>query len=132
MKKITLIISFILFTISISAQNRDGSIFYSDVERTETEYKINVDLYEVGKINFIKVELVDEDKNELASEIAELKLKSDGKYYLNFKDTETRVYPENINLTLINEYNTIKYPQINIKLMDKLLRVIDYSQTVFY
>lgn len=132
MKKITLIICFIFFAVNISAQNRDGSIFYSDVERTETEYKINVDIYEVGKVEYIKVELVDENKNELASEMAELILKDDGKYYLNFKDEEKKVYPENINLTLKNEYNTIDYPQVNVKLMDKLLRVIDYSQKVFY
>ncbi len=131
MKKITLIAYFILLSNSLFSQNREGSLFYSDVEKTDTEYKINVDIFEVGRIEYIKVELVNEDKVELASDIAQLILRK-GKYYLSFKDEEKRVHPENINLTLKNEYNDINYPQINVKLMDKLLRVIDYSQKVFY
>ncbi len=131
MKKITLIICFVLFSTNLLAQNREGSLFYSSVEKTDTEYKINVDIFEVGKIEYIKVELVNEDKTELTSEIAQL-ISRDGKYFLNFNDEEKRVYPENINLTLKNEYNDISYPQVNVKLMDKLLRVIDYSQKVFY
>ncbi|WP_075344159.1 hypothetical protein [Tenacibaculum agarivorans] len=131
MRKITLFIFLVFVSFQMFSQNREGSLFYSFVERTETEYKANVDLYEVGKIQFIKIELVDEDKNELASEVAEL-VSRDGKYFLSFKDEETPVEPQNINLTLKNEYNEINYPQINIKLMDKLLRVLDYSQKVFY
>ncbi|WP_299711099.1 hypothetical protein [uncultured Tenacibaculum sp.] len=131
MKKITFIICFILISMTSFSQNREGSVFYSFVEKTETEYKINIDLYEVGKVEFIKIELVDENKNELVVETAELALR-EGKYYLKFNGEEKKVLPEDINLSIKNEYNDINYPQINIKLLDKLLRIVDYSQKVFY
>lgn len=113
------------------AQNRQGNIFYSTVEKTDSIFNISVDLYDAEKIKYIKIQLVDESKTEFASDLAELIFRDD-KYYLNFKNKEKRVEPENINLTLKNEYNDIKYPQINIKLMDKTLRPLDYSQKVFY
>ncbi|SNR16718.1 hypothetical protein [Tenacibaculum jejuense] len=131
MKKITLIICLLLISTSLFSQNREGSIFYSFVEKTDTEYKISVDIYEVDKIEFIKVELVDENKNELVVETAELALR-EGKYYLKFNGEEKQVVPEDISLTIKNEYNDTKYPQINVKLLDKLLRIVDYSQKVFY
>ncbi|WP_442265770.1 hypothetical protein ACSIGC_15940 [Tenacibaculum sp. ZS6-P6] len=131
MKKITFIIYFLFISIGLFSQNREGSIFYSFVEKTDSEYKINVDIYEVEKVEFIKIELVDENKNELVVETAELALR-EGKYYLKFNNTEKEVVPEDINLSIKNEYNDIKYPQINIKLLDKLLRIVDYSQKVFY
>ncbi|WP_299680187.1 hypothetical protein [uncultured Tenacibaculum sp.] len=131
MKKITFIICFLFISTSLFSQNREGSIFYSFVEKTDTEYKISVDIYEVEKIEFIKIELVDENKNELVVETAELALR-EGKYYLKFNDEEKEVVPEDITLSIKNEYNDIKYPQINIKLLDKLLRLVDYSQKVFY
>lgn len=131
MKKITFIICLLFTTINTFGQDREGSIFYSFVEKTDTEYKINIDIYDVDKIEFIKVELVDENKNELVVETAELALR-EGKYYLKFNGEEKKVVPEDINLSIKNEYNDIKYPQINIKLLDKLLRVVDYSQKIFY
>lgn len=131
MKKITLLISFIFCVTQIYAQNRQGNIFYSTVEKTDSIFNISVDLYDAEKIKYIKIQLVDESKTEFASDLAELIFRDD-KYYLNFKNEEKRVEPENINLTLKNEYNDIKYPQINIKLMDKTLRPLDYSQKVFY
>lgn len=132
MRKVTLLVLFLFaFSFSTIAQNREGNLFYSTVEKTDSIYKINVDIFEVGKIEYIEVQLVDEDKNELASDMAQL-IARDGKYFLNFKDKETPVYPENIDLTLKNEYNDRKYPQINIKLYDGSLRILDYSQTVFY
>ena len=131
MKKITFIICFLFISTGLFSQNREGSIFYSFVEKTDAEYKISVDIYEVEKIEFIKIELVDENKNELVVETAELALR-EGKYYLKFNDEEKEVVPEDITLSIKNEYNDIKYPQINIKLLDKLLRIVDYSQKVFY
>ncbi len=131
MKKITLILFLFAITFTSIAQNRDGNLFYSTVEKTDSIYKVNVDIFEVGKIEYIEVQLVNEDKSELASDIAQL-INRDGKYFLSFKDKESPVYPEDINLTLKNEYNDIKYPQINIKLYDGSLRILDYSQTVFY
>jgi hypothetical protein len=131
MKKITIVLFLFTSIFSSIAQNRDGSLFYSTVEKTDSIYKANVDIYEVGKIEYIEIQLVDEDKNELASDMAQL-INRDGKYFLSFRDTEKPVYPENINLTLKNEYNDINYPQINIKLYDGSLRILDYSQTVFY
>ncbi|AUC15957.1 hypothetical protein BTO06_12695 [Tenacibaculum sp. SZ-18] len=113
------------------SQNREGSLFYSTVEKTESTYKINIDIFEVGKIEYIEIQLVDENKNELASDMAQLILRK-GKYFLSYKDKEKPVYPENIDLALKNEYNDINYPQINIKLYDANLRILDYSQTVFY
>ncbi|CAL2056687.1 conserved exported hypothetical protein [Tenacibaculum sp. 190524A05c] len=132
MRKVTLLALFLFaFSFSTLAQNREGTLFYSTVEKTDSIYKINVDIFEVGKIEYIEVQLVDEDKNELASDMAQL-IARDGKYFLSFQDKETPVYPENIDLTLKNEFNDRKYPQINIKLYDGSLRVLDYSQTVFY
>ncbi|MFY7669822.1 hypothetical protein ACOSP6_01910 [Tenacibaculum sp. MEBiC06402] len=131
MKKITIVLFLFTTIFSSIAQNRDGSLFYTTVEKTDSIYKANIDIYEVGKIEYIEIQLVDEDKNELASDMAQL-INREGKYLLSFKDKETPVYPENIDLTLKNEYNNIKYPQINIKLYDSSLRILDYSQTVFY
>lgn len=130
MRKITFVI--LLFIVSIGcAQDRDGSLFYSTVEKTDSIYKVNVDIFEVGKIEYIEVQLVNESKDELASEMTQL-ISRDGKYFINVNDKEKQVYPENIDLTLKNEYNNIKYPQINVKLFDKNLRVLDYSQKIFY
>lgn len=131
MKKITLVLIFLFISLTGISQNREGSLFYSTVEKTDSIYKINVDIFEVGKIEYIEVQLVDEDKNELASDMAEL-INRNGKYFLSYQDKEKAVYPENIDLTLKNEYNNINYPQINIKLYDANLRILDYSQTVFY
>ncbi len=131
MRRITLIIYFLFTCVYLFSQDKEGSLFYSFVEKTDTEYKVNVDIFEVGKIKYIEIELVNEDKNQLASEIAELIFK-EGKYYLNFKNEEKQIYHENINMTLKNEYNDIKYPQINVKLLDRLFQIIDYSQKVFY
>jgi hypothetical protein len=99
MKKITIVLFLFTSIFSSIAQNRDGSLFYSTVEKTDSIYKANVDIYEVGKIEYIEIQLVDEDKNELASDMAQL-INRDGKYFLSFRDTEKPVYPENINLTL--------------------------------
>ncbi len=131
MKKITLIICLLFISTTIFCQDREGSLFYSFVEKTDTEYKINIDIYEPGRVEFIKIELVDENKNELTVETAEL-ARRQGKYYLKFNNEEKVVAHQDINLIIKNEYKDTKYPQINIKLLDNLLRVIDYSQKIFY
>ncbi|CAM1345613.1 hypothetical protein [Tenacibaculum amylolyticum] len=130
MKKITFA-ALLFITTMISAQDRDGNLFYSTVEKTDSIYKASVDIFEVGNIEYIEIELVDENKDELASALAQL-ISRDGKYFLSFQEKEKQVFPEDISLTLKNEYNDIKYPQINIKLFDKHLRVLDYSQKIFY
>jgi len=131
MRKITLIICLFFALISGFSQNRAGSLFYSEVERTETNYNIHIDIFEIGNIEYIEIELVDEQKVELVSEFAQLIQRND-KYFLSYKDEEKEVYLEDISISIKNEYNSIKYPQINVKLMDKQLRVLDYSQKIFY
>lgn len=130
MKKHLLILIFAIPLLGIG-QNKNGTLFYSTVERTTTFYKINIDLFEVGRIAYIEIQLVDENKNELTSDMAEL-LTKNGKYYVLYQDMEKPILPENINLKLNNEYDDINYPQINIKLYDKSLKILDYSQTIFY
>lgn len=131
MRKITFIICLFFALTSGFSQNREGSLFYSEVERTETNYNVHIDIYEVGNIEYIEIELVDENKVELTSEFAQLIHRGD-KYFLSYKEKEKEVFPEDISISIKNEYNSIKYPQINVKLMDKQLRVLDYSQKIFY
>ncbi len=122
---------FLVLTLNLFSQNREGTVFYSDVEKTETEYKINIDLYEPEKVRHIEIQLVDSNKAELASNAASIMVR-DGKYYLSYNDEETEMFPESIDLILKNEYNDTEYPQINVKLFDENYRIIDYSQKVFY
>ncbi|MFD0993210.1 hypothetical protein [Tenacibaculum geojense] len=132
MKKITLLLILSLTSItSIFSQDRDGTIFYSYVERTEESYNVQVDIYEMHGTEYIEVELFNEDEVKLASNLVTLRFKNN-KYYLIKNEEETEVNTQDINLSVENPDNSIKYPMIKVKLLDKNYQVVDFSQKVFY
>ncbi len=131
MKKVLLTSLILLMTINLFSQDRSGTVFYTDIEQTETVYKINLDLFEPERVKYIEVHLVDDDNNQLAKNSAIIMIR-DKKYYLSYNDEETEVYPESIDLVLDNQFGDVDYPQVNVKLFDENLMVIDYSQKVFY
>ncbi len=136
MKKIiTLLLFFVIVNVSSQEKegDRDGIIFYSTIERTDTFYNINIDLYELGKVRHIEVELYDDNEVKLASKLVKLTF-NDKKYYLSGNDDEVVVETqiEDINLKLENPDTTLSYPKLKIKMLDNSYDLIDYYQKIFY
>lgn len=136
MKKIiTLLLFFVIVNVSSQEKegDRDGIIFYSTIERTDTFYNINIDLYELGKVRHIEVELYDDNEVKLASKLVKLTF-NDKKYYLSENDDEvvSETQIEDINLKLENPDNTLSYPKLKIKMLNNSYDLIDYSQKIFY
>ncbi|TYP97962.1 hypothetical protein C7447_103128 [Tenacibaculum adriaticum] len=130
MKKITLLL--LVFTaLNCFSQNREGTIFYSSVDRTEETYNINIDIFELHGTEYIEVELFDEKEVKLSSNMATLRFK-DKKFFLTYNNEESEVVIQNINLKLKNTNNDLEYPMVKVKLLDENYDVVDFSQRVFY
>ena len=136
MKKIITLL-FFFSILNISSQEKDGDrkgiLFYSTIERTDAFYNINIDLYELGKVRHIEVELYDDNEVRLASKLVKLTLK-EKKYYLSENDDENplETQVEDINLKLKNPDSTVSYPKVKIKMLNNNYELIDYSQKIFY
>jgi len=135
MKKITTLLLFFTLLNLFSQDktgDREATIFYPTIDRFETAYKINIDLYELGNVNYIEAELFNDSDIKLISKLLKLTYK-DKKYYISHNDgPEKEVTIYNINLELENPDNNINYPQIKIKLLDSNYNVIDFSRKIFY
>lgn len=136
MKKIILV-AFLSCFMSVFSQlepegNRNGTIFYSTVNRAEDMYSIEVELYEYGSTRFVEVELFDENNEKITSRSFEI-LKRKDKYYLKGDDAiEKEVFLYNMKFQLPNPDNSLKYPKIKVKMLSQDYQMIDFSQKVFY
>lgn len=136
-KKLSAFVLFLFFSIFIFSQDgnktieKNGELFYSSVEKTEDFYNIIIEIFELGNIKYIEVELYNAEEVKLASNIAELKLKNK-KVFLIYNEKESEISIYDINLKLNNVDDSIDYPRIKIKLLDQNYNVVDYSQKTFY
>lgn len=136
-KKLSAFVLFLFFSIFIFSQDgnktieKNGELFYSSVEKTEDFYNIIIEIFELGNIKYIEVELYNAEEVKLASNITELKLKNK-KVFLIYNEKESEISIYDINLKLNNVDNSIDYPRIKIKLLDQNYNVVDYSQKTFY
>lgn len=138
MKKIYLLLITLILLVSIQSLHaqkdgkENGTIFYNEVEVTENkDFKVTIDIFDTKYVQFIELEMLDEKKAKLLSNMAHLRIR-ENKFYLTYNNVETKVIPENIVLVLKNTIGEIPYPAIKVKLLDKNFRVIDYSEKVFY
>lgn len=139
MKKITLLITFLLFVtfFNLSAQtsqegNRDAITFYPTIDKLEKNYNISVDLYELGNVKYIEAELYDADEVKLTSKLFELVSKNKKYYLAQEGDEEKEVFLYDINFNLENKDNTVSYPKVKIKTLNQNYQIMDFSQKVFY
>lgn len=110
---------------------KNGELFYSTVEKTDTVYNITLEIFELKKIKYIELELYNSEEVKLISNTAILKLKNK-KVLMTYNENKSEVSIYDINLALKNIDNSINYPKIIIKLLDQNYKVIDYSQKTFY
>jgi len=136
MKKITFLL-FIFSSILLSAQNKEGdragTIFYSTVDKTETDFKLYVDLFEPERVTYIEAELYNDAEEKLSSVLVELKKEDKTYYVFNEEDnTKVKTIPQDINLTLKGTNQEVNYPKVKIKLLNANFLTIDFSQKIFY
>lgn len=133
MKRTLIIIAFVLVSTFNYGQDRAGTIFYSDVERTETEYNVSIDIYELHNTEHIEVELFNKEEEKLSSTMATLRSRKN-KYFLiyNEEEREIAIDSETIDLKLQNPDNTLEYPFVKVKLLDANYQVVDFSKKIFY
>ena len=136
MKQFTILLMLLTF-FNVSSQtenegNRTANIFYPTIEKTEKEYNISVDLFELGKTKYIEAELYDEDDVKLTSRLFNVILKGN-KYYLSEDEgLEKEVFIYDINFNLENPDNDLAYPKLKISLLNSNYQILDFSQKVFY
>jgi len=112
--------------------NREPVIFYPTIDKTEKNYNISVDLFELGTTKYVEAELYNENDEKITSKFFELRSKGN-KYFLSENDEvgkEVSIY--DINFKLENPDNNLAYPKLKIKMLNSGYQVIDYSQKIFY
>ena len=130
MKKLLLILIAFL-SVTAFSQDRKGTIFYSTVDKTETEYTINIDIFDLHKTTYIEIEIIDQEDIKQNSKLVSLVTK-DNKYFLVENEQEKEVYLEDITITLDNPNNDLEYPTVKVKLLNADYEVIDFSKKIFY
>jgi len=123
----------LVFLAFFTANGQEGIFEYQVTHPSKDVYELAFQFYEAVEVQFIRVNLYD-DQNLMGSHEAILNKKADNNYYLFFEGKEELVYMDQLTLVINNPYGKLKveHQYIEVQLLDKEMQPIDtYRKEVY-